>query len=68
MCSGALYWSGIGRLVYGLSKKRATEVEREKDAGPQLLLDCRVVFVAGERTIRVERPALEDEAELLLRE
>lgn len=68
MCAGALFWGGIGRLVYGLSKKRASEVEREKQAGPQLSLECRTVLAAGERVIEVEGPALEDEAEVLLRE
>jgi tRNA(Arg) A34 adenosine deaminase TadA len=68
MCSGAMFWGGIGRLVYGLSKKRASHVEHEKQAGPQLLLECRTVLAAGEREIKVEGPALEDEAELVLRE
>jgi tRNA(Arg) A34 adenosine deaminase TadA len=67
MCAGALFWGGIKRLVYGLSKSRASEVEREKQAGPQLLLECRVVLEAGERAIEVEGPALEDEAESVLR-
>lgn len=68
MCSGALYWGGVARLVYGLSKQRASAVEREKQAGPQLLLECRAVLAAGERAIKVEGPALEAEAELVLRE
>ena len=68
MCSGALFWGGLGRLVYGLSKKRASEVERGKGAGPQLFLGCPDVFAAGERQIEIDGPALEDEAELVLRE
>lgn len=68
MCSGALFWGGIGRLVYGLSKNRASQMERDKQAGPQLLIECRSVLAAGERTIEVEGPALEDEAERVLRE
>ena len=67
MCSGALFWGGVRRLVYGLSKARASEVEREKGAGPQLLLECRAVLSAGERAIEVEGPALEEEAEAVLR-
>jgi tRNA(Arg) A34 adenosine deaminase TadA len=67
MCSGALFWGGIKRLVYGLSKARASEVEREKQAGPQLLLKCRAVLAAGERPIEVVGPVLEDEAESVLR-
>ena len=41
---------------------------REKQEGPQLLLGCRDVFAAGERRVEVEGPALEDEAEAVLRE
>lgn len=67
MCAGALFWGGVRRLVYGLSKSRASEVEREKQAGPQLLLECRAVLAAGERAIKVEGPALEHEAEQVLR-
>jgi tRNA(Arg) A34 adenosine deaminase TadA len=68
MCSGALFWSGVGRLVFGLGKKRASELERDKEAGPQLLIECRVVFESGQRIVEVEGPALEDEAESLLKD
>lgn len=27
MCTGAIYWSGIGRIVYGISKKRLNELK-----------------------------------------
>lgn len=67
MCAGALFWGGVKRLVYGLGKARASQVEREKQAGPQLLLECRAVLAKGERAIEVEGPALEDEAEAVLR-
>lgn len=26
MCTGAIYWSGIGRIVFGISKKRLHEI------------------------------------------
>jgi len=42
-------------------------MERDKQAGPQLSLGCREVFSAGERRIEVEGPALEGEAESVLR-
>ncbi|MFL6211913.1 MAG: nucleoside deaminase [Pyrinomonadaceae bacterium] len=68
MCAGALYWSGIGRLVYALSKQRATEIEHAKGAGAQLPLGCRAILGAGERQIEIEGPALEAEAEQVVRE
>ncbi len=27
MCTGAIYWSGIGRIVFGISKKRLNELK-----------------------------------------
>jgi tRNA(Arg) A34 adenosine deaminase TadA len=66
MCAGAIFWGGVGRLVYGLSKKRATEVEERKGAGPQLSLGCRAVLSAGDRGVEIVGPALEDEAESVL--
>lgn len=67
MCSGALFWGGVSRVVFGLNKSRAGEVERARGAGPQLSLECRAVLAAGDRLIEVEGPALEDEAEDVLR-
>ena len=29
MCTGAIYWSGIGRIVYGISKERLNEIKND---------------------------------------
>ncbi len=29
MCTGAIYWSGIGKIVYGISKKRLNELKND---------------------------------------
>lgn len=29
MCTGAIYWSGIGRIVFGISKKRLNELNKD---------------------------------------
>jgi tRNA(Arg) A34 adenosine deaminase TadA len=62
MCAGAAYWTGIARVVYGLSETRL-----KAHIGPHLEnltmdLPCRIVFAAGQRTIEVVGPALEEEA------
>ena len=31
MCTGAIYWSGIGRIVFGISKKRLNELKTDGD-------------------------------------
>lgn len=30
MCTGAIYWSGIGRIVFGISKKRLHEINNSE--------------------------------------
>jgi tRNA(Arg) A34 adenosine deaminase TadA len=65
MCSGAIYWSGISRLVYGLSTKRLSEIIHDNPANPTLMLSCRDVFAKGRLTITIEGPAHESEAELV---
>lgn len=29
MCTGAIYWSGIGRIVFGIDKKRLNEIKSD---------------------------------------
>ena len=65
MCSGAIYWAGIGRLVYGLSEHRLRAVTGNHPENPTLDLPCREVFKRGQRPTKVLGPMLEDEAEAL---
>jgi tRNA(Arg) A34 adenosine deaminase TadA len=62
MCAGAVYWAGIGRIVYGLSEKRLKEMTGNHADNPTLDLPCRTVFAAGQRPVEVVGPLLEDEA------
>ncbi|MDE3174932.1 MAG: nucleoside deaminase [Pseudomonadota bacterium] len=62
MCAGALYWAGIGRVVYGQSEKGLKAATGAHDENPTLDLPCRVVFAAGQRPTEVIGPLLEDEA------
>ena len=65
MCAGAIYWAGIGRVVYGLSEHRLRAVTGNHPENPTLDLPCREVFASGQRPTRVIGPLLEDEAEAL---
>ncbi len=65
MCAGAIYWAGIGRLVYGLSEHRLRDVTGNHPENPTLDLPCREVFGSGQRATEVVGPLLEDEAEAL---
>jgi tRNA(Arg) A34 adenosine deaminase TadA len=63
MCAGAIYWAGIGRVVYGLSEARLRGVTGNHPENPTLDLPCREVFRSGQRATEVVGPLLEDEAE-----
>lgn len=65
MCAGAIYWAGIGRLVYGLSERRLKAMTGNHAENPTLDLPCRTVFAAGQRPVEVVGPLLEDEATAL---
>jgi tRNA(Arg) A34 adenosine deaminase TadA len=65
MCAGAIYWAGIGRLVYGLSEHRLRGITGNHPENPTLDLPCRDVFKSGQRATEVVGPLLEDEAAAL---
>ncbi len=65
MCAGAIYWAGIGRVVYGLSEKRMKDITGNHPENPTLDLPCRTVFAAGQRPTAIIGPLLEDEAAAL---
>lgn len=62
MCSGAIYWTGIGRVVYALSETRLLTLTGDHPENPTFSLPCRDVFRRGQRTIEVSGPHLEDAA------
>jgi tRNA(Arg) A34 adenosine deaminase TadA len=65
MCAGAIYWAGIGRVVFGLSERRLKTITGDHAENPTLDLPCRTVFAAGQRQVEVIGPLLEDEAAAL---
>lgn len=56
MCSGAIYWAGIERVVYACSSGSLARL-----AGESLLVPCRQIFGQGARAVVVIGPLLEDE-------
>ena len=64
MCSGAIYWTGIGRVVYALSEAALLELTGDHPENPTFSLPCREVFERGQRRIEVIGPVLEDEASI----
>jgi tRNA(Arg) A34 adenosine deaminase TadA len=62
MCAGALYWAGVGRVVYGQSEKGLKAATGAHEENPTLDLPCRIVFAAGQRPTEVVGPLLEEDA------
>ena len=63
MCAGAIFWSGVGRLVFGLSGERLHELS---DSSPEMLVaGAREVLARAGRKVEVVGPVLEREAESL---
>jgi tRNA(Arg) A34 adenosine deaminase TadA len=65
MCAGAIYWAGIGRVVFALSERRLRAITGNHPENPTLDLPCRTVFAAGQRPVEVIGPLMEDEAAAL---
>jgi len=62
MCAGAIYWIGLGRVVFGLSETGLMRYTGSHAENPTLDLPCRDVFAKGQKKIAVSGPLLEDEA------
>jgi len=62
MCAGAIYWAGIGTLVYGLPESALLAMTGAHPENPTLDLPSRDVLGAGSRRVAVIGPLLVDEA------
>ena len=62
MCAGAIYWAGIGRVVFGQTERDLKAQTGAHEENPTLDLPCEVVFAAGQRPTDVVGPLLADEA------
>ena|SRR6266850_4961924 len=61
MCAGAIFWSGVGRVVYGLSSEHLYALTQNKVE--HLFEHCADVLAKGTHRVEVCGPMLEDEAE-----
>ncbi|WP_165875245.1 nucleoside deaminase [Natrarchaeobius chitinivorans] len=57
MCAGAIYWSGIAKVVYGVSAEEADV----SGTGMVPSMSCREVVDSGSIDVEVEGPTLEDD-------
>ncbi|MBN1676744.1 MAG: nucleoside deaminase [Kiritimatiellae bacterium] len=57
MCTGAIYWAGIGSIVYGCSAQTLGEL-----TGGSLVVPCETILANAKRPVAVRGPVLEEEA------
>jgi len=61
MCAGAIFWAGIGRVVFALSSATLGTIVHDESGDWTLAVSCREVFARGGRTVDVSGPLLETE-------
>ena len=63
MCSGAMYWGGLNRMVYGMSELDLLEITGVDPRNATMRgVGCRNIFDSGQRRIEVSGPHLVEEA------
>jgi tRNA(Arg) A34 adenosine deaminase TadA len=62
MCAGAIYWAGIGRVVYALGEDELRTLTGAHLDNPTLAMPCRQVFAAGQKPTVVAGPFLKEQA------
>jgi tRNA(Arg) A34 adenosine deaminase TadA len=66
MCAGAIFWSGVGRVVFGLGSSRLQDLIGNRSE--QLMEHCAEVLARGTHRVEVVGPAIEDEAAQVFKE
>ena len=62
MCSGAVYWANIRRVVYGLRESELLAMTGNNSENPTLSLPAHEVFKHGQYEIEVIGPVFEEKA------
>ncbi|GAA3636385.1 nucleoside deaminase [Microbacterium awajiense] len=65
MCTGAIYWSGIERIVYALGEDELRRIVGAQEGVPTMALPCREVLAHGGRPVEVVGPVALPEAALV---
>lgn len=64
MCAAAIFYTGIGRVVYGLSAAAILHLRNTKPENAGLSLSCRAVLATAAEPVEVHGPLLEEEGAL----
>jgi tRNA(Arg) A34 adenosine deaminase TadA len=67
MCTGAIYWSGIGKIVYALGKDQYHRISGTTNPDYRFDMAARELLLSGGRKVEVVGPTLGEEAEAFYR-
>lgn len=56
MCTGAIYWANIGRILYGATESSLLALTGAHEENPTFALPCRDVLASGQKQIEVIGP------------
>lgn len=64
MCTGAIYWGNVGRIVFGMSERMLFDTTGDNEVNPSFNDSCRAVLEKGQKDIVVvgPYPELKEEA------
>lgn len=62
MCAGAIFWSNIRRVVFGIDAVRLRSFRATQEGASDVAMSCRDVFAASPHSIDTIGPMLPDEA------
>ncbi|WP_103222803.1 nucleoside deaminase [Roseibium marinum] len=62
MCAGSVYWTGVGRIVHGMSEKALKDLIGPDPENLTMDLPCLDVVGAGQRKVEVVGPLLSEES------
>ena len=65
MCTGGIYWTGIGHIVYGITEARLMELTGSDEKNPTFSMGADKVIAAGQKEITLEGPVPEMEEEIV---
>lgn len=65
MCSGSVYWAGVGRVVHGLSERALKDLIGPDPENLTMDLPCAQVFASGQRRVEVLGPLLSEESAIV---
>ena len=61
MCTGAIYWGNVGRIVYGISEKDLLALTGADEDNPTFDMPCREILAKGQKNIEVIGPIADEQ-------